>query len=361
MTILPESEDHFHQLSETGSYEWSYFDGISDDGQWGFVAIWFRGAPLSPWYSAAVERALRRGEALPPLRHCAFHFSLFHRGKRIYSALHERDGESFHTDYRTPDVRLRDNSLYANAIPAGGTHYAISVDTEFPRQTSRVVGEIAIRSEHQELKPLLESQLESQMPRPHVQHFWVPAALAGNFTAELGLWRLAGGTKRISFGGRAYHDRNFGTEPLHHLPGNWLRGHAHSGERTFLYFHVGGLDTRPQFQHALLLEKGTIVAQASSLTLVQADPKKKRWGIGHAGILHGTSKELEFTVTPRWCVDAGPLCHRSIQSITVRQQGAQWPEQTMEGVGIGEVLRPDRAAVAWIRPLVKFGARRTRE
>lgn len=351
MTILPESEDHFHQLSETGGYEWSYFDGVSHDAEWSFVAMWFRGAPMSPWYSAAVERALRRGQTLPPLDHCAFHLALYHRGKRIYSALHERDGQAFHTDYRTPDARLLNNALYSNAVPAGGTHYAISVDTEFPRQTSRVVGEIAIRSERQDLKPLLECQLH----HPDEQHFWVPAAVAGNFTADLGLWRFAGGTKRISFAGRAYHDRHFGTSPFHRLPGIWLWGRVHSGDHTFIYFSSG--KGEHQFQRAVLVEKGAIVAHSSNMELEQSAPKKKHWGIDHAGILQGASKEVEFTVTPLWCVDAGPLAHRSIQSITVRQQGAQ---QGIAGIGIGEVLRPSRGGVGWIRPFVKFRARKMR-
>ncbi|KXK54869.1 MAG: Acyclic carotenoid 1,2-hydratase [Chlorobi bacterium OLB7] len=188
MTILPESEDHFHQLSQTGAYEWSYFDGLSDDGEWGFVAIWFRGVPMSPWYSAAADRALRRGEALDPLRHCAFNFSLYHRGRRIYFALHERGGETFRTDYRTADVSFGGNTLYANAIPAGGTFYALSVDTEFPRQASRVVGEIAIRSERQDLSPLLQHQ--PAPPPDGEEHFWIPAALAGSFTANLGFGGL---------------------------------------------------------------------------------------------------------------------------------------------------------------------------
>lgn len=354
MTILPESEDHFHQLSQTGAYEWSYFDGLSNDGEWGFVAIWFRGVPMSPWYSAAVDRALRRGDALDALDHCAFNFNLYHRGKRIYFALHERGSTFFQTDYRTPDVRLGDNTLYANPIPSGGTHYAISVDTEFPRQSSRIVGDITLRSERQELMPLLQDQSD----HPDEQHFWVPAAVAGNFTADLGFWRFARGTKRISFQGRAYHDRNFGTAPLHHLSGNWLWGRVHSGNRTFIYFDVARGVPQHQFQRALLLEQGRIVAQSNSLQMVQADPQKKTWGIDHAGILQGTSKDLQFTITPRWHVDAGPFYHRSIQSIAVRQQGTQ-PEQTMEGLGIGEVLRPDRLGISWIRPFIKFRARRT--
>lgn len=353
MTILPESEDHFHQLSQTGAYEWSYFDGLSDDGEWGFVAIWFRGVPMSPWYSAAADRALRRGEALDPLRHCAFNFSLYHRGRRIYFALHERGSETFRTDYRTADVSFGGNTLYANAIPAGGTFYALSVDTEFPRQASRVVGEIAIRSERQDLSPLLQHQ-----PAPGIAsegHFWIPAALAGSFTANLGFWRIARGTRRISFSGRAYHDRNFGTAPLHHLPGNWLWGRVHSGNRTFVYFDVARGFPKHRFQRALMLEQGKITAASSNLETAQIAPTKKAWGIDHAGVLEGGGDGLEFAIAPRWRVDAGPFYHRSIQSISVRQPGAQ----PLQGLGIGEVLRPSRLGIGWIRPFIKFRAKKS--
>jgi len=355
MTILPESDDHFHQLSQAGAYEWSYFDGLSDDGEWGFVAIWFRGVPMSPWYSAAADRALRRGEPLDPLRHCAFNFSLYHRGRRIYFALHERGGETFSTDYRTADVSFGGNAMYANAIPAGGTYYGLSVDTEFPRQGSRVVGEIAIRSERQELSQLFQPSC------PDEQHFWVPAALAGSFTANLGLWRFARGTQRISFSGRAYHDRNFGTVPLHHLPGNWLWGRAHFGERTVLYFDVARGFPKHQFQRLLLLEKGNILAESSSIEVAQTTQQKSAWGIGHAGGFDvagnpvAGNPDVGLTIAPRWRVDSGPFYHRSIQSIAVRQPGAQ----TMAGLGIGEVLRPGRLGVGWIRPFIKFRAKKS--
>ena len=57
MRILFGSEHDARQIDPDlpGAYEWWYFDAVSDDGNFVFVAIFFLGTPMSPYYKATAN------------------------------------------------------------------------------------------------------------------------------------------------------------------------------------------------------------------------------------------------------------------------------------------------------------------
>ena|GEM_PF-1114770 len=352
MIILDGSEDRSHALIDPGSYEWSYFDGLSEDGEWGFVAIWFRGCPMSPYYTAAIDRWFRNPSPAPPdpEDYAAFSFSLYRRGRRVYSMLHERPRELFSADPRGPEIRLGGNAVRHGASPAGDHRYLIYLDTRFGAQTGRLSGDIEISAPPGELGDLV-----SAYDPTAGRHFWVPAAPDGAFTARLDLWRLGRGVERARFSGRAYHDRNFGSEPLHHLKADWHWGRIHSNGRLFVYFAVlpDAPDATP-FTRALLMERGRLVDAASSFS-----PDIGMRG-GHWSTLRfpehvaGSSGPIGFSAAGGRALDSGPFYHRILSPMEVTYNGERW----VDGRGITEFLRPPRLGVAPFRPFVKFRVRR---
>jgi hypothetical protein len=354
MYLLPGSEDRFHGLTGPGSYEWSYFDGLSEDGEWGFVAIWFRGCPMSPYYTAAIDRWLADRSAPPPDPddHAAFSLGLYHRGRRVYSVLHERPRDLFQADTAGPDVRLGGNAVRGGKGPDGGITYLFFLDTKLGLQTSRLSGDIEINA-----LPSAADALATTNDPAAEGHFWVPAALDGTFTARLDLWRLGRGVERIRFGGRAYHDRNFGTSPLHHLKADWHWGRVHSGARLFVYFAVvPDSPDEPSFRRLILLENGRLVDAVDDFTL---DAEWRGGGLstlrlpGHlAGRAPGG--DIAFDVRDGRALDSGPFYHRMLSRIDLARDGERW----IEGSGITEFLRPPRLGVAPFRPFVKFRVRR---
>ena len=71
-TLFGPEHDVCHiEPGEPGSYEWWYFDAISDDGRWAIVSIYFLGSPMSTYYKAVVD-----GRRLKPSDWCGVFFSL---------------------------------------------------------------------------------------------------------------------------------------------------------------------------------------------------------------------------------------------------------------------------------------------
>lgn len=359
MTILHDSEDYFHNLVSPGSYEWSYFDGLSEDAEWGFVAIWFRGCPMSPYYTAAIDHYFRNPSSAPPDpgEYVAFNFNLYHRGRRIYYALHEQPRSLWHDELHRSDIKLAGNTVRFGYPRQGGKTTLLGIDTRLSYQMSHIVGDIDIDWRQQDL-----DSLTSDYVRTETGHFWVPAALDGKFTAQLDLWRLGRRTRPLHFNGRAYHDRNFGTAPLHHLEAAWHWGRVHSDEHTFVYFAV--LPEREgrseRFQRMILLSNGMLAGKADSFDLYDS-PRSPHWStLPYPRVVkgeNGGAVPLDFIAQQAYTVDSGPFYHRLISEFTVRMSGLPMIDSAP---GITEFLRPARLGVAPFRPFVKFRVRRGR-
>lgn len=362
MIILSDSEDRFHNLTTPGSYEWTYFDGLSEDAEWAFVAIWFRGCPMSPYYTAAIDRYLRNPGTPPPRpeEYCAFNFSLYHRGRSVFHTLEELPAGCFSTVPGTADARLGTNAVRGETSRNRPASYMLYIDAKSTLGSSRVVGDIEITARGQDLGGLGEDYREpidtSHDDGSRDAHFWVPAALDTTFTARLDLWRLARSTQKARFHGRAYHDRNFGTGPLHHLHADWHWGRVHSGRHAFVYFAVPPDDrgTSP-FRHLLLLDEGRLVRHAADFELSES-PRKSHWaGLSHAKEIHGKSGAgLDVNVAARRRLDSGPFYHRFLSDIHVTGDAMS----SINAPGITEFLRPTRLGVAAFRPFVKFRVRK---
>lgn len=352
MITLHPSEDRWHLDAGAGSYEWSYFDGLSDDAEWGFVAIWFRGIPMSPYYTAAIDRARVAGTPLPdPASFAAFNINLYHRGRRIFYALHERPG--LDATGAGPDAALGADRVTSIPCADGGIDYLIELDTHLFVRRSALRGTIRIASPAQ--GPLFDGAPKASTTGGD---FWVPASLDGRFQADLELVNTFGRSTPIRFSGRAYHDRNFGARPLHDLRGDWYWGRIHSGERVFVYFAVISPDARDRSGHWALIERGRQVDGSDGLLLSPASSVPHWTTLPRPVSIEGGDMAggLRLEVRARHSLDAGPFYHRMISDLTV--QSDRFGE--MRGSGITELLRPSRLGVAGFRPFVKFRVRRDR-
>lgn len=355
MVILHDSEDRFHNLSTPGSYEWTYFDGLSDDGEWGFVAIWFRGCPMSPYYTAAIDRYFRNPSSVPPPRaedFPAFNFNLYHRGRRVFYILQELPAASFGSDPGSADARLGGNAVRGETSRSGSKSFLFYLNAALSLGRVKLVGDIEMHAPPADL-----GAITSPYDPTAEGHFWVPAALDATFTARLDLWRFGRSTIKARFSGRAYHDRNFGTLPLHHLVADWHWGRLHSGRHLFVYFAVAPDDPgQTPFRRMLLLENGRLIAHADDLVLRES-PRVSHWStLRYPKELAGESagSGLRFTARQDRAVDAGPFYHRLISRFGVELDG----REIATGPGITEFLRPPRLGVAPFRPFVKFRVQR---
>lgn len=347
MRILDPSHDRFHAVDLPGAYEWTYVDGLSDDGELGFTAIWFRGVPMSPRYSAAIERNLP--EAHPSL-YTAFAFGLYRRSGRIGASLVEGPAALFDGSVTSADVRFKENRLFGQTHPDGTTTFRMTVDQALPLSLKRLVGEIDLRFPATSIGSLAE-EIDSEREK----HYWVPSGVGGRFSAAVDLVGPGGRPHRFRFEGNAYHDRNFGYEPLQMMDVDWYWGRLHVAERTFVFFSIqprNGSAASP-FNRVFLFEGGDLLRSTDALHL-EAETK------GHWATLSypfrigiNDASGLTATATTRSLVESGPFYHRAVSQIAFDWEGSRG-----EGEGVIEYLRPSRLRVGIFRPFVKFRAKR---
>lgn len=358
MIILDSSHDYFHMIDDHGGYEWTYYDGFSEDRSLGFTAIFFRGVPMSPNYSRAIER----GEG-NPADHLACAFNLYHEGKSIASWLVEGEGEQSISGGVDDDIDLGQMKLYRHAAPDGTLVVRIALNGRTPMVRHHVEGIISLS-----FPPFsVGSAVTGTLDRTISSHYWVPAAPSGTFEAAIDFKPVLGSNRSLRFSGEAYHDRNFGFEPILDENVDWFWGRVHGPRETLIFFHVAdredgersGVSSDLRLTHALLVADNQILNVADDLK-IQADYAQHWATLPYPAHLSGradlqSDAPLDLSVVSSNLLESGPFYHRS--SATIKYS---WGESRGEGIGTLEYLRPDRLGIAFFRPFIRFRARRVR-
>lgn len=184
-------------------YRWWYVDAVSDDGRHGLTIIAFVGSVFSPYYAWARNRSLTN-----PNRHCAINVALYgESGKRW--AMTER---SERWVQRSPSRFVVGPSEVAHE---NGSLVIDIRERTFPLP-GRIIGRVELALDH-------VSPISFELDRDG-HHFWRPLAPMTRI-------RVALDTPRLQWKGHAYHDCNFGTEPLEDAFSgwDWSRLHASGG------------------------------------------------------------------------------------------------------------------------------------
>lgn len=356
MKILDNSHDYFHLIDDPGGYEWTYYDGFSEDRSIGFTAIWFRGVPMSPNYSAAIDR----GRGIPSnFAACAFH--LYADGKNVASWLVEGEGGDRFSLRPDEPIQLGGARLYLNREIGGATSARIAIEGITPLMRRSVVGEINLRFPHGDPGIAPDG---SDVDRSLAEHYWVPAAPHGTFDAAFDVKSLLGSKSSYRFSGDCYHDRNFGFAPIQTEDVDWIWGRVHDRDQTLIFYYVARRgepsleerDTPLRLTFATLVKEGRVVAQTEGLQLraIYA-PHWTSLPFPRSLICRSDGDlSLKFDVTTSDLLESGPFYHRSSARIFY-----EWGEQTGSGVGTLEYLRPSRLGVSIFRPFVRFRVRKT--
>ena len=351
MKILDSSHDHFHMIDDHGGYEWTYYDGFSEDGRFGFTAILFRGVPMSPNYAAAIDR----GEGKPG-NFAAAAFGLYVDGRNIASWLVDGRESGQFAGGDTGTLELGGVRLEKH----GGGAWRIVIDGRSPLMRRHVSGEIHLR--FPERSPDIEPDLSEPDPAD-ATHYWVPVAPTGTFEASLALTPLFGRTRQIEFSGSAYHDRNLGFGPLQTHDVDWYWGRLHSQNETLIFYHIAARDeSRParaeslEFASALLIDRTCeTVERIDDLQLRSVD--SPHWASlpypQRVSCRSASNETISIEVTTSDLLESGPFYHRATAEITCR-----WGDREAAGIGALEYLRPSRLGVRVFRPFVRFRARR---
>jgi len=219
-----------------GSYQWWYFDALSDDGRFGFVAIFFVGGVFSALYADRIARGLPAS----PTDHPMVNVALYDRGRRIAWVLSEYPTEAMELADPNLDYRVGHSRLVKEA---GGAYRLEVNDRDLPRGRD-VRLQVRFTPEEPGLMPP-----GARLSRDG-RHVW--GAPAPRCRVE-----LRGESPGLSFDGWGYHDMNRGVEPLHHGFRHWSWARVHlPGETRLVYDAVEADGTR--VAHLLQGRDGTL-------------------------------------------------------------------------------------------------------
>lgn len=295
-----------------GAFHWWYLDLLDRDGN-GVVGIWSAGLPLLPG-----DPLRRLPEQEPSLNLCIY------KDWRLEFYLLQR--------YPATDAGwefpLR---MGANTLHRTEDGLILQIDAPLPGSDGRVRGELRVQGQ-----PLRELQGCRGVAGAHQ---WGPRLLPAEGRAELQV-----GDQRMSLYGRAYVDRNHSTVPLDGLGiSHWLWGRVALPGRDRLWYLVW---PKQEGEKPLFLDMrvgGDGVASVRE-TQPELGPRRwDRWGMPWWPMLQ--LPEPALTVT-RWeIVDRGPFYLRFL--IEAEEDGQR-------GVGMAEVVAPDRVNLPGLSSLVRM-------
>jgi carotenoid 1,2-hydratase len=195
----------FDEAVPKDGYRWWYVDALSDDGRHGLTVIGFVGSVFSPYYFSARKRG-----PTDPMNHCAINVALYGRCKRW--AMTERGGSHVSRDATTLTVGPSSMRWAEDAL-------VIQIDERSSPLPRRLRGEIRLRAAALHSTPVLLSG--------NGLHLW--QAVAPEARVEVSF-----SAPHLQWSGQAYHDMNWGDEPLERgfQEWNWARAKTQTGTRV---------------------------------------------------------------------------------------------------------------------------------
>lgn len=297
-----------------GGYRWTYLDAITEDCQWGIVAIALVGNPFSPGYARARRRPPARA-----LDHSALNVAIYGPGGRLW-VLSERVLERSHLT--ASSVRFGASELRWDA-----SRLTVDLNDETAPFGRSVRGTIVFHPSG----PPTDTDFSLD---PAGLHRWWPVFPEGRVDVRLE-------QPDIRFTAKAYLDTNCGRAPLEEGFSCWTWSRAHDAEGTSVTYDV---TTRSGTCSSIAVrfdQRGQVeeLEGLGSSVLPTTRWRLARSARGDRECDARIVRELEDT----------PFYARSLAAMSVRKRPV---------VAVHETLSLDRFSATWVQFLLGFRMRR---
>ncbi len=387
------TRDGRHHKPDRGSYEWWYFDGISEEGDYQIVIIFYDGYPFSPRYIRSLDAGTvdddsadggagsdgdgagvradggagsdgDTGNAMPG-NHPAISISVYHQGNSIFYSLSQYPAKLCSFEDGVPAVTIGNNSFrFTERMEHGVNEYG-SFDlriNELLPSGDELKGIITIigMNPFEKLFPGgkagwnetdADGKGEAEVPSGN-GHLWNMAMPRGRMQCRINLIKNELIRKELKFDGIGYHDHNLGREPMKNRFRDWYWGRAHFPQATLIYYVINRTDGEQDVQAWLVSPDNRRLLH----TLELVKMKRRRTNgflMSPARCLLFRDDDIEVSVLHQKVIDSGPFYYRYISSATLIQ-----PSLGSELVqGVGEYIRPQRVHSRIFWPLINMRMR----
>ncbi|MDI6402832.1 hypothetical protein QLX67_12565, partial [Balneolaceae bacterium ANBcel3] len=209
-------KNHRHEKKEPGSYEWWYFDGISEDEQYKLVIIFYDGCPFSTRYIRELDSGAHTSMKLPG-RYPGISISVYYRDEPIFYSMSHYPPEACSFSDIGTDIRVGENSLKISGRERHNVSEYMGCDIRINERLpsgDELKGIITFTG--MKTHPELMQQgppTEKEEPSTKASHCWNLVMPRADLQCRMNLIQNGLIKKELKFEGTGYHDHNVGHEP----------------------------------------------------------------------------------------------------------------------------------------------------
>lgn len=319
-----------------GSYEWWYFDAISDDGLYSLVIIFYEGNPFSRRYIDAIENSTKdRAEHYP-----ATSISIYKRGKPIFYSFEEVHANEAEFSATSPSGRVKKNSFEKTSTGGDTLEYKLTLNQTLPNG-DQLKGELFFRSMSE---GPFQAASEDELRENEAFHQWNLIQPSADVSGELQIRGLR--DEKVVFQGKGYHDHNTGMEPMKESFIDWYWGRFHFKGQTLVYYLMNQADGRKDC--AWIINSGNSAEQIDG-SFELSDMGLNVFGLKSARKIELESGDNSFLIQQEEALDDGPFYQRFSSRLMLNLDG-----EIHQATGISEYICPDRIYMKLFRPLVNM-------
>lgn len=350
--------DARHQKTGSGGYEWWYFDGISEDGDYQLVIIFYDGCPFSTRYIREMESRPEADSALPG-QHPAISISIYHKGTPIFYSLSQYPPDECSFDEQQPAVTVGENSFrFAERENHGSREYSaydLRINERLP-SGDELKGIITFTglNPNERLFADAENPAESKKRADDDSsggHSWNLVLPRAEMQCRMNFLRKGLIRKELKFNGTGYHDHNTGLEPMKNGFRDWYWGRVHFPEATLVYYVMNRKNSRDHRAWLISTDNRRLLYTLELTGLKGRRPNG--FLLNSARKLTFGDDKLKISLRHHKPVDSGPFYCRYITSAEMTHPAVDG----RKGEGISEYIRPARIHRRIFWPLVKMRLR----
>ena len=323
-----------------GSYEWWYFDALSDNG-YALVVIFYDGNPFSRRYIDALESSRGDIKGLAA-NYPAISISVYKDGKHIFYGFEEVMPEEAEFSAKQPSVSVGKNSM--RGMKSGlELHYHLSLDQKLPNG-DRLTGKLDfVSGQSEEYSASGFQDPESHPSGSSEAHEW---NLVQPKAAVTGSMHITGHREeRIPFNGNGYHDHNLGREPMKESFEEWYWGRYHFDDCSLVYYLMN--EQGVWKKHAWLM--GASYDGEEILDIEMNNYGMNPFWLNTARSLQFSKESISIYLHKDLVADSGPFYQRFLGRAVMKRG-----DTIREAKGISEYIRPGRIYNRLFWPLVNM-------
>ncbi|MCX7640418.1 MAG: hypothetical protein N2Z23_08285 [Pyrinomonadaceae bacterium] len=325
----------WHAQKEPHSYEWWYFDALSDDSKSAIIVIFLDNFIFSPRYNQAARQKVTENFKRFP----AIAFFYYENGRPVYRAINEFSEDRFKAESDKPGCKIDENRFSFECAPYG-SGYLVEVNT-------KTYGNQILKARLEWLS--VESDLTTEKRFQFVgnQHNWNLVVARADVTGKIQAFDESGKVLfNRDFRGTGYHDHNADSRWLPETVYQWHWGRAHFNDSTVIFYNYEEFDSPPVTKLIVVKNGQTNVLDAKLQT---SDFRMSIFGLIYPRRLTFLSSEKGFKlVVKQKVVDASFFYLRFLSEAEIEYPNGQKHFST----AISEYLFPKRLKKSWFDRLI---------